>query len=296
MKFSIITPVYNGDKFIPEAIESTINQNHTDWEMLIINNGSTDNTVNTVSKYVEKDRRIILINCNYNSGSPARPRNLGLKEAQGKYVAFLDADDVFLPGKLAAVEQYFTDHPDIDCVCHGEKHIKNNTVIRKDYYGPHTTYEDLFFRGNSLSTSAIVMKRSCIEKVGFFSEEKEFSGFEDYDYWLRLAKTCRIGYLRKILGTYTVNERSEASKISANCENAINFLDLQYSTWGKKTLYYKLLMRKRKALCLRASAREFIRIKDYKSSIPLLSKAIAYNPLSLKQWVFFALALVGDKK
>ncbi len=296
MKFSIITPVYNGERFISEAIESAINQNHIDWEMLIINNGSTDNTVKAISKYVEKDSRMKLINCNYNSGSPARPRNLGLKEVKGEFVAFLDADDVFLPGKLAAVEQYFTDHPDIDCVCHGERHIKNNIVIREDYYGPHTTYEGLFFRGNSLSTSAIVMKRSCVEKVGFFSEAKEFSGFEDYDYWLRLAKVCRIGYLRKILGTYTVNERSEASKISANCENAINFLDSQYSSWNRKTLYYKLLLRKRKALCLRASAREFIRIRDYKSSIPLLIRAISYNPLNLKQWVFFALALVANKK
>jgi len=296
MKFSIITPVYNGEEFISKAIESTINQSHADWEMLIINNGSTDNTVNTVSKYAEKDPRIKLINCSYNSGSPARPRNLGLKQAKGEYVAFLDADDAFLQEKLVAVEQYFNDHPDIDCVCHGERHIKNNIVIREDYYGPHTTYEDLFFRGNSLSTSAITMTRSCMEKVGFFSEEKEFSGFEDYDYWLRLAKACRIGYLRKILGAYTVNERSEASKISANCENAIEFLDSQYSSWSKKTLYYKLLMRKRKALCLRASAREFIRIRDYKSSIPLLRKVIAYNPLNLKQWAFFTLALAANKK
>lgn len=292
MKFSIITAVYNGERFISEAIESVISQNHTDWEMLIINNGSTDNTVNTVSKYMKKDPRIKLINCNYNSGSPARPRNLGLKEAKGKYVAFLDADDAFFQEKLAAVEEYFINHPDIDCVCHGERHIKNNIAIREDYYGPYTTYEDLFFRGNSLSTSAIAMKRSCVEKTGFFSEEKEFSGFEDYDYWLRLAKVCRIGYLRKILGAYTVNERSEASKISTNYKNAINFLDSQYLTWSRKTLYYRLLMRKRKALCLRASAREFIRIRDYKSSIPLLSRAIAYNPLNLKQWVFFALAWI----
>ena len=293
MKFSVIIPAYNAEGFISKAIESVIHQTHPDWEMIIVNNCSTDNTVHIVKQYLEADSRIRFISCEENSGSPARPRNLGLQAARGEYIAFLDADDSFFPEKLSAVERYFNSQPEIDCVCHGEQHIKNGVIVREDYYGPYATYEDLLFFGNSLSTSAVVMRRSCFERVGLFSEEKEFGGFEDYDYWLRLAKVCRIGYLRKILGVYTVSENGEATRVSVNCKNAINFLDSQYASWEKKTPYYRLLMRKRKALCLRVSAREFIRIRDYKSSIPLLSRAIAYNPLNLKQWAFFALALVA---
>jgi len=291
MKFSVIIPAYNAQACIGRSIESVLNQTCSDWELIVVNNGSNDGTLSEIGRYSAKDRRIKVINCPRNSGSPARPRNLGLREAQGEYVAFLDADDTFLPDKLSEVRDFFADNPDIGLVCHGEEHIKGNAVIRRDYYGPYTTYEDLLFKGNSLSTSAIIMKRECVEKTGFFSEGSEFGGFEDYDYWLRAAKVCRIGYFRKVLGTYLVSESGESSRIAVNCRNALLFLDKQFREYGKGSLYYALLMRKRKALCLRSAGRECMKMRDYKSAVPLLFKGIAHNPLDLKQLAFLLMAL-----
>lgn len=292
VKFSVITPVYNGEVTIGRTIESVINQSLPEWEMIIINNGSTDNTLLVVDKYLKKDSRIKLINCSEDSGTPAHPRNLGLREAKGTYISFLDADDAFYPVKLSEIDRFFNENPDIEVVCHGEDHIKNNKVIRKSYYGPYTTYKDLLFRENSLSTSAVIVRKEWIDKVGYFSESKEVWGFEDYDYWLRLAKVCKIGYIRKILGIYTVNVNSEAAKIAVNCDNAIKFLEKQFSGWEQKSLYCFLLMKKRKALCLKHSASEFIKMRHYKDAVTLLWRAVLYNPLDLKIWIllFFSLA------
>ncbi|MDP2939808.1 MAG: glycosyltransferase [Candidatus Omnitrophota bacterium] len=293
LTFSVITPAYNAEAFIGRAIESVRNQTYPDWEMVIVNNGSTDNTKAEIEKFIIADSRIKLINCEKNSGSPARPRNLGLKEAIGEYIAFLDADDAFFPEKLAEAEKFFLHNPDAGLVCHGEAHVKNNSVIRRDYYGPYTTYRDLLFRGNSLSTSAVVMKRNCIEKVGFFSVGKEVSGFEDYDYWLRVARVCKIKYLRKILGVYTINNNTECSRVATNCKNALDFLEFHYSEWPNKSLHYRYLFRKRKAMCLRIAGRELIRMGDFNKAVSILGQSILYYPLDFKEWVFLVFAIIG---
>ena len=95
---SIITPCYNGAKYIGETIESVMNQTYPKWEMIIIDDGSSDNSVSVVQKYMEKESRIRLLQ-QANAGSAAA-RNHGIREAQGQYIALLDADDIWLPDFL----------------------------------------------------------------------------------------------------------------------------------------------------------------------------------------------------
>lgn len=294
MKFSIITPAYNAEKLIGKAIESVINQTYADWEMIIVNDGSTDNTLHEIERYLKKEPRLRLINCSENSGRPACARNIGLRQARGEYVAFLDADDFFLPEKLSEVERFFMQNPDADLVCHGERHVKNNKVVRTKYYGPYKTYGELLFRGNCLSTSAVVMRKSCIEKVGFFAETEEFIGFEDYDYWLRISKACKIKYLRRILGVYTLLEHSDSTRIATNYKNALTALDFHYSQWKNKSLYYRLLLRNRKASFLKVSSAEFIRKARYHEAASLISHAIIHNSFDLKSWLLLYKSLYGS--
>jgi len=287
MKFSIISPAYNCQKHIGRAIESVINQDYSDWEMFVVNDGSTDRTLEEAEKYSAVDSRVKLINCPKNSGNPASPRNLGLKEARGEFIAFLDADDAFFPNKLSEVLDFFEKNPDADLVCHGEVHLKENIVVRRDYYGPYTAYADLLFRGNSLSTSAIVVKKSCLDKAGLFSEEAEFVGFEDYDYWMRLAKICKIYYFRKILGSYTVGDYGENSRRAKNSRNALLFLDNCYEKWENKSPYYSFLIRRRKALYLSAASRQFIRMKDFDKALSFSRGAIKLAPFTLRHWLLY---------
>src|SRR5690625_4333075 len=96
---SVITPAYNAERFIEETIESVLQQTYSEWEMIIVDDRSTDNTVAIIERYVKKDDRIKLIELPDNSGS-AVARNTAMDHARGRYLAFLDSDDLWLPEKL----------------------------------------------------------------------------------------------------------------------------------------------------------------------------------------------------
>ena len=182
MTFTVLIPVYNGERFISRTIESVIGQVYEDWELIIINDGSTDGTYAIAEKYLKADSRIKLINCSENSGRPAVARNLGLRQAKAKYIAFLDSDDLYYPGKLSEVIKVFEQDANVGVVCHGERRIIEGRSEKVDFYGPYESYEDLLFRGNSLSTSAVVFRKDYLQKAGYFSEKREFRGVEDYDF------------------------------------------------------------------------------------------------------------------
>ena len=100
LKVSVITPCYNAGVTIINTIESVIAQTYTDWEMLIVDDSSSDNSADVIKEYASKDSRIKYLRTEKPSGSPALPRNIGIENAVGKYIAFFDADDVWLPDKL----------------------------------------------------------------------------------------------------------------------------------------------------------------------------------------------------
>jgi teichuronic acid biosynthesis glycosyltransferase TuaG len=106
---SVITPLYNGSLFISQAIESVLKQTYDNWEMIIIDDCSTDDSVNIVDKYIQNDSRIKLIKFNKNKG-PALARNSGIKIAKGRYIAFLDSDDVWVDKKLQVQIDYMHKH------------------------------------------------------------------------------------------------------------------------------------------------------------------------------------------
>ena len=97
---SIITPCYNAALVISKTIESVIAQTYSNWELLVVDDCSTDNTLQVVEEYIAKDVRVKLLKTNKASGSPAEPRNIGIKNARGVFLAFVDSDDVWLPNKL----------------------------------------------------------------------------------------------------------------------------------------------------------------------------------------------------
>ena len=98
---SIITPCYNAASFISQAIESVLAQSFGDWEMIIVDDCSSDDSLSIIQKYARIDSRIRYLRTDKPSGSPTLPRNMGIKEAKGRYIAFLDSDDIWLPNKLS---------------------------------------------------------------------------------------------------------------------------------------------------------------------------------------------------
>lgn len=202
---TIITPCYNGEKYIAETIESVQAQTYKDWEMLIVDDGSTDNSAKIVCKYAENDSRIRLFK-QENRGSAAA-RNNGIRRADGQYIALLDADDIWLPQFLEKQIAYMKRY-DAVCVCCAYSYIDRNS---KDIPSKVTPLSQICVN------NMLVMNRiGCLsglydsKKYGkVFLHEELKSIRDDYAYWLDIVKLEGIAYGNdEILAKYRILDNS----------------------------------------------------------------------------------------
>lgn len=188
---SIIMPAYNAEKYIREAIQSVIDQTAKNWELLVINDGSTDNTAAIVSNYVKQDARIFLISQENKKLGAAR--NTGITAARGDWMAFLDADDLWTAEKLEKQLAVTTQHPSAD-VLFSKGYIFSDNIERCDEYPTISGGFDarqmykLEYEGNYIPVLSVLVKTALITKIGLQDENRYIHGCEDWDYWLRLAK------------------------------------------------------------------------------------------------------------
>lgn len=285
---AVVMPTYNHEKFITEAIESVLNQTHKNFELIIIDNYSTDNTEDIVRSYCVAEPRIRYQKLR-NNGIIAASRNAGIKMTTGTYVAFIDSDDLWFPEKLEKVIHFFTEFPEIDLVCHDENHISgpNKNFIKTHRSGPYTSYEDMLFKGNSLSTSAVVVRRNKLLEIGLFSENKDFVTAEDYELWLRLSRTCRIAYLHEVLCDWRIHEASLSGNLEKHAASVLNVINYHFERWPQKSFHYKYLINKRRGAIMRGTGRNFIKAGKFASAKSYLSKAMRIDPLSIKTWIIY---------
>jgi glycosyltransferase involved in cell wall biosynthesis len=189
---SIIMPAYQAGPWIGESIESICAQTYPEWELWIIDDGSTDNTREICTGYTDSDPRI-----NYVfqvNGRQGKARNLGISKSKGKYLAFLDADDLWLPEKLEKTLEILR-ASECAMVCTGalewdgspnlysgkEKHVEDRIYAGQDavYY---------FGLGNRVPMSTVLIHKEALIAVGGFDENRSLASAEDYDLWLRLLK------------------------------------------------------------------------------------------------------------
>jgi glycosyltransferase involved in cell wall biosynthesis len=209
-RVSVIIPIYNSEKYVQESIESVLHQTFKDFELIFIDDGSTDRTKEILSHY--KD---IVYFYQENSG-PSRARNEGIRRSHGQLISFLDADDLWFPDKLELEVKYFDTHPDIGLVtCDalaftGDKVIVPSMAKERPLHSGSVLY--FLLRENFLNTNNVLIRRDVFDKVGMFDETRKFS--EDYDLWLRIAQHYKIGFVRNILTKYRVHDlsRSQSNK------------------------------------------------------------------------------------
>lgn len=288
---SVVIPTYNHANFLKAAIESVLNQTFSDWETVVVNNYSEDDTVEVVSSF--KDPRIHLINFN-NYGVIAASRNKGIGLSKGKFIAFLDSDDTWYPQKLDHCLNLL--QSGWNAVCHGEFWIKNGVVLRKAFYGPQsrTTYPSLLFEGNCLSTSAIIVEKSSVERVGGFSEDPSMVTAEDYALWLSLAKSgCRFAILDEILGEYRIHGGNQSKGITRNLLAELSVLEKSFSNITSQNLKTRLKMNRRIALAYYRGAREMQTEGNYFGSLGLIFKSWLKFPFLLRQYIAAGLGFIG---
>jgi len=184
IKFSVIIPTYNSARFIEPTLKSVINQSHQNFEVIVVDDGSVDETKKVLNKYRAKIKYFKL-----NHGGVARARNLGIAKAKGDYVAFLDHDDLWPKNRLREIAKTIGSKKPLvivnDC-----KIIDELGKIQKvrTYHGQNLHYRDLLSFNPIISPSQVVVQAKFLKRNGGFDEKLAGHGSEDWDLWLRLIK------------------------------------------------------------------------------------------------------------
>lgn len=283
--FSIVIPAYNAERFITRALESVAIQTFDDFEIVIVNDGSTDSTVTRIREFFLHYGNLSWKVINQQNKGIGGARNTGIKNSIGEYIAFLDADDAWYPNKLSLVAGYFREWPEVDFICHDEVWIQQGINRGTVSYGPYKDYKELLFKGNCISTSASVVRRSKLMEAGLFSENLDFNGVEDYELWLRLSKICKIEYLHEVMGEYHIHGTGITNDEEKHVRNSLNVIEDHYNAWPQKDFIHNFLMKKRRSDTLRGAGRSFIKKGEFGSAKKYLLQALFACPLSIKNVV-----------
>lgn len=193
---SVIIPTFNRAILVMEAIDSVLKQTFQDFEILVVDDGSTDTTKEEVARInSEKIRYIYQVN-----KGPAAARNTGIRAASGQYIAFLDSDDLWLPRKLEKqIELFEKLTPDVGLVHCSVYLKKEHDLILKQAKAKGNPLRDLLLNTSNayLSTPAILVKKECFDKTGLFDEGRWLS--EDLDFCIKIAQHCRVDYVEEPL-------------------------------------------------------------------------------------------------
>ena len=214
-KVSIVLPLYNAESTIVFSVRSVLNQTYKNWELIIIDDGSTDNSVKVLLNFIDtieeevKDKITFLTQKN---NGPSFTRNRGIKSATGDYIAFLDSDDLWVEEKLELQIHYFSKFEHIGIIGGGF-----NKTSKKDKDFIEISYNRLLFKNYFLTPTVIIKKEFLDDEDYYFNEAKKYA--EDQDLWLRLTYKRKGIYIKKILAKNIVGKANFGeSGLSANLD------------------------------------------------------------------------------
>ena len=230
---SVVMPCYNASLFIAESIESVISQSYQNWELLVIDDCSKDNSVEIIQGYQVKDNRIKLIRNIIPSGSPAEPRNIGIEHSQGEFIAFLDSDDIWtsdkLKSQLAKFQEGSYDIVYTNYEVMREDGFRTGKIIKEPAF---TDYKHLL-KYNSIGCSEAIFRKS---KLGDCRFKKV--GHEDYLFWLNFLKkggiaanTNEVQLIYRVRNTSVSSNKVKAAKWTWNIyrkELGLNFIKASF--------------------------------------------------------------------
>ncbi len=264
---SIIIPTYNDSENLVMAIESCLHQTYKNIEILICDDGSNDATPEIIKEYTEKYPNKILYYRLKHLESPAIARNVGIKNAKGDFISFLDSDDLMFKNKIEKQVRFLEDNTSIDIVCSNAikfSGVEDKLFYKTQLYGEKISFKKLL-NGNNIINSTVLIKKSLIEDIGFFYERTFYlknTGkffYEDYEYWIRASLFNKnIFYSSEILIKYRINCEgiSQNSSKEKRIVGLINTLKILLKTRKgniltniliiNKILFYKRFLYKQK--------------------------------------------------
>ncbi|MBD2771551.1 glycosyltransferase [Iningainema tapete] len=221
-RVTVCIPSYNLEKFIGEAIQSVLNQTYQDFEIIIVDDASTDASVSVIKSF--KDPRIKLFCLEKNHGASTYGSNKCRSEAQGEFLAQLGADDVFAPDKLEKQVRFLDQNPEVGAVFSyaqiidesGNDLADENNFFKHIYIQPNRTrfewLNHFFFKGNCLCYSGSMIRKKCYDQIGKF--DPRYAQLPDYEYWIRFCMKYEIHIIQKNLIKRRI--RNNEANISGN--------------------------------------------------------------------------------
>ena len=286
---SIVIPTYNHAPMLQRALATVVEQTYQNWNAIVVNNFSTDNTLEVVAAF--NDPRIQCVNFR-NNGVIGASRNEGIALATGKYVAFLDSDDTWFPTKLEKCVEILESGSDL--VCHAEYWIDESGKSRLVAYGPSeaATHHNLIYKGNRISTSATVVRTALLNEVHGFDVAPELISTEDYDLWIRLAaKSDKFAFISEPLGEYHRHDNNVSANIEKHLAAELALLAKHFSA---NTRFENMIARRRrKALAYYGAGRSLHRTRKHFLALQKYSHSLVIWPLSLRLYAAVMLSLMG---
>lgn len=279
---SVIIPTYNRAHLIGASIQSVLNQTYQDFELIVVDDGSTDNTEAVVKSF--KDPRIHYIRHKENRGGSAA-RNTGIKSARGEYIAFLDSDDEWFPTKMEKQMEIFDNGPkDLGVVYCGTFYLDKQTNKITEFTNPHyrgNVFQKILKQGSGPSTPAAIVKRECFEKVGLFDER--LPAYQETDLWIRISRFYQFDFVKEHLVKIMRNHRQISTDFKARLRGRELFL-MKHSNILPRRSKSKLCYMIGNACCL---SNEIRKGKKY------FLKSIIIDPFYLKPYVCLLVAFLG---
>lgn len=276
---SIVTPTFNRAKYIRLAVESVLAQTERRWELLIVDDGSTDDTATVLQPYLSDPR----INYIYQSNrGQSAARNVALDKARGAYVGFLDSDDIWFPEKLERQLQLFERHPDAHIVHGDETTIDENgdEISRKNMRRYSGRITPQLLADNSVSITTALVRRECFDVMGGF--DPKYGVADDYELWLRFSARYSFLYDPGLVAGYRVMPDQISSdkrrRFAANERIILDFLerhgDCLSSTERRKGL----------AMFFTRKARYFASVGEFRTAAKAISRSLVYAPANPVVW------------
>lgn len=277
-EISVIIPAYNAEKFIAEAITSVLNQTFGDLEIIVVNDGSTDNTLDVLKQYT--DPRLSYYDIKNSGVSFAR--NYAVKKSAGKWLAFIDADDIWDPNKLEeqllSIEGKRWSHTDSYYIGEKQSGSEKRSDLTEQFDG--NIFEHLI-EENFITTSTVLIDKNLFLSIGGFDEN--LKALEDWKLWLDISSKEDVAYSRKPLAKYRVYEGSTSRKAREMLPIHIEVIRSVAKTLPSNKKSQQLVKKgiiKSFAICSYVAEDS----KDYSFSSFCASKALLYQPLSIKRY------------
>ncbi len=298
---SIVTPVYNSERYLPEAIESVLGQTYADFEYLLIDDASLDRSKDIILDYANKDSRI-KYQCLTVNGGAAKARNAALNKAKGQYVAFLDSDDIWMAKKLEKQIKQFRMRESLGIVgtngysIHGFKSDSKLIFDKTKARDGKISIKEFVLNGLPIATSSVTVKRECFKRCGYFKEQ--YSIVEDYLMWLNICRYYEICIMEEPLIYYRFHDLNISRNKIKNRQAKLNLFENEIISSQEimEELGNPFLFKLQRMYCslgkmyskngqTKEASDQFIKALNYKINPLITLKTYIYRMLNALEWL-----------